>query len=77
MDYTNWFMTNDEARLHRVFAFQNMQVRTANRCERYANYSFAGPGPRNWNLLDCDLIRAAKNEGSHGVRAFFIFHWGL
>src|SRR4029453_17987282 len=65
VNHADGFMTNNETRFHRIFAFEDVQIRSAYRCQRYSDYSFARTRPWNGGLLDSNLIRPAKHERSH------------
>jgi hypothetical protein len=69
-DHSDRFMSDNEAVGNRILTSNNVEIRAADRRERYANHRFAGAGARFSYLLNADVVLAVKNICSHHVPSF-------
>ncbi len=65
VNHADRFVSNDEAGADRIFSADDMQVCAADGGEGYADDGFAGAGSGDRDLLDANVIDAAKYEGLH------------
>src|SRR6266481_5481589 len=74
VDDSHGLVADDQPRLHRVFPFEDVKVRAADRCQRDANDRFTRSGLGNWYLFNPDLVWAMKNERPHlgSLRCLFL-----
>ena len=61
-DNADRFVAEDQSRLHRVLAANDVHIGTADRRRRDANHGFARPRRGPWNLLDVDSILAFEKH---------------
>jgi hypothetical protein len=65
LDDADGLVSDDQARPHRVFAPENVEIRAADRGERDPDHRFTGDRPRTIDLLEPDVPDAAEDRGSH------------
>jgi len=58
-------VTDDQAAFDRILAADNVQIGSADRRQRDANYRFADSCPWTFNFLDANVVHAMENSGPH------------
>ena len=66
-DHPDGLVTQDEARPNRVFAFDDVDVRPADRGERDPDECLARAGMASCDLLDPDVVGPVEDRGPHRV----------
>ena len=65
VDHSDGLVTDGEAGLDGIFAFENVEVGAADRGQGDTDDSFARPRLRDGNVLNTYLVWAAEDEGFH------------
>jgi hypothetical protein len=64
----NCFMADDQARLHWIFALNDMDVSAADGGEPHTNDGLFGSGPGDWFEFDSKIARALKDVRFHQTK---------
>jgi hypothetical protein len=69
-DHSDGFMPDNQAGGNRILTSNNVEIRAADRRERYANHRFPCAGARFGYLLNSDVVLTMKNICSHLAPSF-------
>ena len=67
-DDADWLVTDDQARLHRILAAQDVQIGSTDRRQRDANNRFAETGARSRHFFYTDVVCTVKYVCPHRRR---------
>ena len=71
---SHWLVTDDQTGLYRVFAFQDVEIGTADGCKGNADDHFTRSGFRDRHGFQADVSWSMKHQGLHGRGVMMLFH---